>query len=233
MEVHNLMEDYVQQRIKEIYTQLTEKKIEWLTCNCESCQMDALCYVLNRIKPSYIISGRGHVYANQKMENQQLKADVDAVAIEAIRVISSIQRPYHKIVAKQKEISGNPENIPYYNFPVFSGTVYDGTTFEPLIDAKITLKDKNGNTPMQDFSWTNPSKTYKPTNGSYTFWPQSLTAENLGSTRKFNFTVEVTAEGYYPASYAFDIILESQEGIKNTINQSLTVKIQDLFLFKE
>lgn len=232
MDIHNLMEDYVFHRVKEIYNQLTEKKIEWLTCNCETCQMDAVCYVLNRIKPSYIVSGRGHVYANQKMETPQLKADIDAVAIEAVRVISSVQRPFHKIVSKQNEINTNA-NSPFYNFPVFCGTVYDGTTFEPLINAEIVLKNNSGIIPMQDFSWANPTKTYEPTNGSYTFWPQSLNAEKEKSTKKFNFTVEVSADGYYNTSHAFDIILESQENKNNFINQSLTVKIQDIFLFKK
>ena len=97
MKVHNLMEEFVTQIVNELYDNLVENKARWITCSCESCRLDAISYVLNRIPPHYIISGRGVVYTAQMLNDPQLRADVSALSMEAIRIISSVQRPYHKI----------------------------------------------------------------------------------------------------------------------------------------
>lgn len=234
MNVHNIMEEYVSKNVNELYDELVKEKTPWLTCDCETCRMDSISYVLNRIQPRYIVSGRGAVYTTQILDDGQLKADVHALSIEAIRVISSVQRPYHKITSKVSESNKN-KNIssPVFNFPVISGAVYDGDTFAPLIDAEITLLDKNGIVMMHDFSWPNPTKTFKSTKGSFSFWPNAETASKAGEAKKFSFTIEAKAEGYSTAKQGFEIILMSESEREEKIKNSLTMKIQDIILFKE
>ena len=72
MNVHNLMEEYVAERVEETYNQLNKKRPGWLVCDCESCRLDVTSYVLNKVHPHYIVSGRGALYTAQKLVDKQL-----------------------------------------------------------------------------------------------------------------------------------------------------------------
>lgn len=234
MNVHNVMEEYVEKNVNGLYKNLMEEKTPWIPCDCENCRLDAISYVLNRLTPRYIVSGRGAVYAAQFLESSQLNADVTALSMEAIRVIASVQRPYHKTSAKPNASSAERKKTsPVFNFPVISGAVYYGTTFEPVIGAEISLLDQNGIVAMHDFSWPNPATTFSSTKGSFSFWPKELSSATLNETKKFSFTVEAKAEGYPAVRQGFEIVLMSESERKTTISQSLTMKVQDLILFKD
>lgn len=231
MNVHNLMEEYVSERVIDIYDILKKEQPSWLTCTCESCILDSISYVLNRITPHYIVSGRGAIYTSQALEDNQLRADVDALAMEAIRIINSVQRPYHKLSSKINDMIKTLDNVPTFNFPVISGTVFDGNTFEPIIDAEICLKNRDGIVVMHDFSWSNPCKTYKSTKGSFSFWPESSSSSNENEIKKFCFTITAKANGYQEASQGFEIVLSSELKKRIFINQSITMKLPDFILF--
>ena len=229
MKVHNVMEELITTRVNLMYERLNEAKPSWFTCDCEDCRLDVVSYVLNRIPPRYVVSGRGVVHTMKLVPTPQIKADIDALVIEAVRAINSTKRPYHKDVApnarsEKHEIS--------FNFPIFSGSVFDGASFEPLIDCTITLKYGEDNADMIDKTWSNPCKTYAATNGSYSFWVKPFKADKVGESKYFTFTVEVTANGYTPASHAFSIPLVSEAEQRNEASTSYSLKIQDLFLFR-
>jgi competence protein ComFB len=231
MKVHNIMEEYVKSRIELLYNQLNQNKPSWLTCDCDICRDDAISYVLNRIPPRYIVSGRGAVHNSDLLNNSQINADVDALGLEGIRLINSVQRPYHKTPAAKK----NDEHTaagPSFNFPVFIGGVYDGMTFEPLTDAQISLKNESCTAEMIDRTWSNPCSTYKSTRGAYSFWVKPIAAEKSDISRHFHFTLEVTAEGFTRVNYGFDIPVVSETDRRLEMNSSYSLKIQDLFLFK-
>ncbi|MGI0530150.1 late competence development ComFB family protein [Treponema socranskii] len=228
MKVHNVMEELVMSRVALMYERLNETKPSWLTCDCEDCRIDVVSYVLNRIPPRYVVSGRGIVHT-MNIPMPQIKADIDALTMEAIRVINSVKRPYHKDIAPNAH---SEESQISFNFPIFSGTVFDGASFEPLIDCTITLKCDEHNADMIDKTWSNPCKTYAPTNGSYSFWVKPFKAEKLGESKYFTFTVEVSANGYTPVSHAFSIPLVSEAEQRNEASTSYSLKIQDLFLFR-
>ncbi|MGI5096212.1 late competence development ComFB family protein [Treponema socranskii] len=228
MKVHNVMEELVMSRVALMYERLNETRPSWLTCDCEDCRIDVVSYVLNRIPPRYVVSGRGIVHT-MNIPMPQIKADIDALTMEAIRVINSVKRPYHKDLAPSVH---SEESQISFNFPIFSGTVFDGASFEPLIDCTITLKCDEHNADMIDKTWSNPCKTYAPTNGSYSFWVKPFKAEKLGESKYFTFTVEVSANGYTPVSHAFSIPLVSEAEQRNEASTSYSLKIQDLFLFR-
>ena len=150
MNVHNLMEEYVAERVEQTYTQLNKNRPEWLTCDCESCRLDVTSYVLNKVHPHYIVSGRGAVYTAQTLVDKQLSADVDALVLDGIRKVATNLRPDHKIIAVQTILGDQEEDGPSFNFPVITGTVLIGATFEPLVNASVEIKDKSGLLQMQD-----------------------------------------------------------------------------------
>ena len=112
MNVHNLMEEYVAERVEETYNQLNKKRPGWLVCDCESCRLDVTSYVLNKVHPHYIVSGRGALYTAQKLVDKQLSADVDALVLDGIRKVATTLRPDHKIIAVQTILGDKEEETP-------------------------------------------------------------------------------------------------------------------------
>lgn len=233
MRVHNLMEEYVSQRVDSIYNQLADDNNgNWVACSCSRCRLDSTAYVLNKVEPHYVVSGRGVVYSAQELVNSQLKADVDALILEAIRKVSSTQRPNHAVMSFIDRTAKKLKEMPCYNFPIISGTLLNGATFEPLADAEVTLKDSEGTVMMQDSSFSNPGKTYVSTNGSYSFWPSAIKADVTGITKTFHFTVEAKVPGFQPVTKGFDIAVTSDKKMHLQFGSDLSVKIPDLILFK-
>ncbi|MBP5588305.1 MAG: late competence development ComFB family protein [Treponema sp.] len=232
MKIHNLMEELVEKRVNKLYDDLKEAKTSWLTCDCENCRSDVMAFVLNRIPPKYIISARGITHTAADGNLTQIKADIDTLAIEAIRIVSISKRPTHNIKSAPESffISGT---VPYFFFPTFTGTVMDGTTFEPLSNATITLLQDGKPAKMVDQSWANPTKTYVSTKGTYSFCVQPEQAQKEKEDAHFSFTVKVEAEGYEPVSYAFSIPVISEILHQNRGLSLYSLKIQDLFLFPE
>lgn len=230
MKIHNLMEELVENKVNSLYADLKETNAVWLTCDCENCRLDAMAFVLNRIPPKYIISSRGITHTAADGNLSQIKADIDALAIEGIRLVSSSTRPTHKLKTSADAlfISGTK---PYFFFPVFTGTIMDGMTFEPLSNASITLLKNNELAEMIDQTWQNPTKTYVSTKGTYSFSVKPELAEKEKEDSHFDFSLKVEADGYEPVSYAFSIPATS-EILKQSRQLSLySLKIQDLFLF--
>lgn len=233
MNIHNLMEEYVAYRVNSLYNSLMTVRPAWLTCGCTNCRLDTICYVLNKLPPRYIVSSRGVVHTSQMLEESQMRADVDALAMEGMRLISAAQRPYHKNQAKEPDAAaengGTP--APAFHFPVFMGSVYNGITFEPLSDASIALVLDDRDVEMTDPSWQNPTYTYKSTKGAYSFWPKSIPAEKAGINRSYRFTVEASAQGFDSTVCSFEVTVVSEIKRQEAAATSFSLKIQDMFLF--
>lgn len=230
MNVHNIMEDIVKTRVDSLYDQIKQEKASWLTCDCQNCRADAVSYVLNRVAPKYVVSGRGVTHSTNLLDDHQLRADINAICLEGIRIISSSKRPFHELPREECKVTA--KSSPAFNFPTFVGTILDGNTFEPVAGARILLK-MNG-TPMEmvDKTWVNPATTYKSTNGSYTFWGKSIQAEEEGITKTFNFTLEISADGYTPTLYNFELPIKSESKVQEEFNANYSVKIKELVIFK-
>ena len=72
---------------------------------------------------------------------------------------------------------------PAFNFSTFSGKILDGSNFEPVFGAKLTLKINGQPAEMVDKTWINPYVTCKSTKGAYTFWVKSIPAEKPESRK--------------------------------------------------
>ena len=230
MNVHNLMEDVVIHTVNELYDNIKKEGASWLTCDCENCRLDTTSYVLNRVPAKYIVSGRGITHSADVLENQQIKADVEALALQGMHIVSDSKRPFH--LAEKSDISDS-DKVPSFNFPTFTGTVIDGGSFEPVPGAELLLKYEGQSAEMMDKSWANPLTTVKSTRGAYSFWVKPMPAEAAGITKKFNFAIEVTADGYEPRTYHFVFPMISDDCAHTNLDSTISFKIKDLVIFKD
>ncbi len=229
MNVHNLMEEVVVYRINKLYEQVKNVKASWLTCDCDNCRLDTISYVLNRIQPKYVVSGRGVLHAKDVMEDPQVKADIDAIGLEGIRIVSTTKRPFH--ASTRKECTVQAAANPVFNFPTIQGCILEGNTFEPLIGATVVLKMNGEIVPMADVTWANPINTYHSTKGTYSFWPKAIDAGKEES-KKFTFTIEVSCPGYDDVTYSFDTTISSENVVRGELDTTISLKIMDLVMFK-
>ena len=224
MKIQNIMETYVAKRVNAMYDELAVENASFLSCGCDNCRLDTICYVLNRIPAKYVVSGRGVTHA-MLSSDVQLRADVDALVMDGIRIVNTAKRPYHSERKTFEEYLTNPAFI----FPVFIGTVFDGRTFEPLNDVTISLKSDGNLVQMEDVSWSNPARTYKATKGTYSFKPASIKTDANGLTNNFSYTVIISAAGYQQIVFSFTVPVTST----NQPEQFFSIKLQDAYLFPE
>lgn len=230
MNVHNMMEDLVTAEVNALYDQVKQANSPWLTCDCKNCRLDTISYVLNRIPPKYVISGRGVTHSNEIFADHQLIADISAVAMDGIRIISSTKRPFHTLPREECEVK--KEENPHFNFPTFAGTILDGSTFEPISGARILLKLDGKPVDMVDMTWANPTQTFLSTKGAFTFWAKSIPTTKTGESKKFEFELEVEVEGYEKSYQYFEVPIISDPTVKTELNTACSVKVRDIVLFK-
>lgn len=234
MNVHNLMEDIVTKAVNTLYDRVKGENVTWLTCDCENCRLDTVSYVLNRIPPKYVVSGRGVTHNAEYLASSQLQADVDSLALEGMRTVSSTKRPFHTENRKDCTIQGNNgKSTPAYNFFTFMGVVLDGNTFEPVPKAKITLKMEGKLAEMVDKTWSNPYIMVPSTKGVYSFWVKSIPANKSGEREYFKFSIEIESEGYSDSVYHFEVPIMSEDAVRETLDSTYTLKIKDLVIFKK
>ena len=230
MNVHNMMEDLVTAEVNSLYEQVKKAASPWLTCDCKNCRLDTISYVLNRITPRYVVSGRGVTHSNEIFADHQLIADISAVAMDGLRIISSTKRPFHTLPREECELQ--KEENPSFNFPTFTGTVIDGSTFEPLSGVKLLLKLNGTTVDMVDMTWANPTQTFQSTKGAYAFWAKPIAAQSAGESKKFEFEIEVEADGYEKSYHFFEVPIISDSSTKIELNTACSIKIRDIVLFK-
>lgn len=231
MNVHNLMEEIVTLGVNNLYDQVKKENISWLSCDCENCRLDTVSYVLNRVPPKYVVSGRGVTHVSETLENHQLKADLESLILEGMRTVSSTKRPFHVQDRKDCTVQGSAK--PSFNFYTLTGSVLDGNTFEPVSGATITLKKDGKLAEMVDLTWSNPFTTVKSTKGTYSFWVKSEKSKKAGESKVFNFSLEITAPGYEPLIHHFEIPVTSEKSARNELDSTYSLKMNDLVLFKK
>ncbi len=226
MILHNIMEEEITNRVNEFYNDESIIGSYENICKCEQCKLDTSAYVLNRIKPRYIISERGIVHAVSE-QGSQLEADIKVLIIEGIKKVHNLRRKSHSKAQKTTEIISDNA----FNFPIFSGLVLDGSTFEPIKNAKVTLKLENNLVEMFDNTWQNPYEIGSATNGTFAFWAEPIKSNAIDQKATFNFLLNVEAENYEITRYAFTLEITS-DNIHNIIPQTATrYKLDDLYLF--
>ncbi|HAE21876.1 MAG TPA: competence protein ComFB [Spirochaetaceae bacterium] len=229
MDIRNLMEDYVKATVHELFD-AEQKGSTSSWCTCDQCRLDVACYVLNRLKPEYVISGRGVAYSEQDyQEKLQKTADVVSLVREAWAKINSSPRPYHSHGAKhveQQQASG-----PVYNLPPIMGRLFNGNNFEPIAAGTIELHSDEGLVAMIDANWQNPYPMVKNTAGTFIFWPAPVAAVSGGEKKRFSFTITASLGGFDALSHFLELELPADAEAVRSFSLAKVHKLPDLYVF--
>ncbi len=228
MNVHNIMESIVIETVNEIFED--KRKDGFEMADCLQCRLDVACFVLNRIKPEYIISGRGLLHFEDNYhELLQTKVDMVTLINDGIKQVLQTKRPYYN----SKETIRNISTRYLYNFPSIIGSVLMGENFVPAENISISLYFENTLAVMIDNTWQNPFTIVKSTKGSYSFMPAPVAADEENEERTFKFELKIEDSNHDPINHFFEIKLKSEENIVTTFSIGRTCKIEGLYLFKK
>jgi competence protein ComFB len=197
-------------------------------CFSEQCRVDMTCYVLNRIKPCYVVSNRGVARVGQvTFEKQQLETDVSALVYEAIHRVSRNKRPVPKPL-----ITPAPAcDTSVFNFPTLLGRLFNGMNFATMTDVTLELHCCGKLIPMIDDRWQNPYTIVPHTAGMFTFWPNPLPAEKIGVQRIFEFELKAECAEFEPLYHFFEMPVTSEAQRHSAFSMGRTVKLPDLYMF--
>ncbi len=226
MNIHNIMESIVLDTVNDIFED--KRKEGFDMADCLQCRLDVACYVLNRINPEYIISGRGLLHFEDNYHDRiQTKVDLVTLINAGIKKVSNTKRSYYNVGETNKNISTQY----LFNFPSIIGSVLRGDNFVPIENLSISLLFENTPAKMIDNTWQNPFNIVKSTNGSYTFMPAPIAADENDEERTFHFEIKIEDENFEPIDHFFELKLKSEKNIITTFSINRTVKIESLYLF--
>jgi competence protein ComFB len=230
MEIHNLFEELVFAEVETAFANINSKNKGNAVCTCWQCRLDVACYVLNRVKPHYIVSSRGIQHDEQlDLEKQQRAADIASLVYRGIEQVNLNRRPGFKHTP-----GAEPVNAPaaaYFNIPVIIGRLFNGRTFEPASGISVELYIDGQLAVMKDANWQNPCELIKKTEGTFTFWPASVPADRTGEQKLFNFLIKASLPDLPPLAYYFELPVISEKDQINAVTMNRTHKISDLYLF--
>lgn len=225
MAIHNLMEEEVARVINEICDEEAKKQNPSL-CVSDDCRQDAICYVLNRIPPRYVTSGRGLAHVETAYKgNPQLHVDLVTLASEGLKRVTTVRRSFYDNGRSAGATTG-----PCFNFPTITGRLFNGLTFEPMTDIEVALLRDGSLVEMVDSRWPNPYEIVKNTPGTYLFWPAPTPSGNPGTTRDFEMEISAEIDGYEPFHHFFKIRLTSDTQRDAVIRFSQDHTLPDLYL---
>ncbi len=231
MEIRNAMEDAVKVLVEELFEREDrEKRLGF--CTCDQCMLDVECYVLNRVKPEYIVSSRGLAYSEREgLDKVQRQADLVSLVKEGWGKVSHAPRPSsdHQ---RGKAPDAEPEG-PVFNFPTIMGRAFDGRTFAPLGEGSVRLVSGGADAEMVDPNWQNPFILAGATGGTFIFWPSSVPAGPAEAERKFVFEVKVEVPGLEPLSHFIELDLSPERSARKDFSLQRVRKVPDLYLFPE
>lgn len=229
MIIHNVMEDLIYTEVNKLFDEAEKQNTDKKICTCMQCRRDVMCYVLNRVKPRYIKSGRGlaHFLKFEKEEKAQIITDITALAMEGMQRVFDTKRP-HESDIDIEEFTG-----PVFNFPAITGKILNGGNFKPMDSVVVSLKYNNEIVKQTNILWDNPYKISDKTPGIFTFCPKSITAseDELDKEKKFVFVITASKEGFETGNFSFELNLIPDKEKKTALSSSDFYKLKDLYLF--
>jgi competence protein ComFB len=230
MEIHNTTEDIVIAEVNALCDSLGQEGKPSSICTCNQCKQDAVCYVLNRIAPHYVVSHRGAArVGSENFDNQQNKADLTALVYEGIKRVSHNQRPYFSHDKNHEETSF--DGSPVFNIPTIMGRVFNGLNFSPVSGITVELLQNGKLVAMKGNNWQNPFMIISNTNGTFTFWPKPLAAANADLHGVFEYTIRIKSSDYEELDHGFTIPVKSELLSSPSFSMERTFKLPDLYLF--
>jgi len=230
VKIHNLLEDIVSEKVQEIFDE-EEHDPRMGFCTCEQCRLDVSCYVLNRIYPEYVISGRGFAHIRAEYhEDSQKTADITTLIMEGIKKVSRSKRPFFSHTEKHEEKASEG---PCFNFPIIAGRIFDGKTFEPVSEIDVLLTSEGEPVSMKNPNWQNPCHIAESTAGNFMFWPAPVPATKAGLGKTVTFKISAGSEHYEDLSHVFTLQISSSEESFDTFCLHENYLLGDLYLFTQ
>ena len=231
MEIRNLMENSVRTLVDELFAiEGREKRIGF--CTCGQCRLDVACYVLNRVKPEYIVSSRGLAYSEKEgLDKVQRRADIITLIREGWGKVSHAPRLTADHISG-RAIAPLPLG-PVYNYPTIMGRVFDGRTFAPLGEGNVRLLAEGEEVPMIDPNWSNPFILATGTAGTYIFWPRPETCSDMSKQKSMTFEILVDVPGLERLSHFIELSLVPDHEARSDFSLQHVSKVPDLYLFPE
>ncbi len=231
MEIHNLMEDIVRQNVDELFDS-EERSPKLGYCTCAQCRLDVSCYVLNRIAPEYVTSGRGVIHGEADWSGKvQKTADVLSLVREGWTRINLTRRPQFHENAEPR--TDQLPTGPVFNFPSVLGRLFNGSDFSPLADVQVSLYQGEELLPMIDPNWQNPCTIVRDTEGTFIFWPKPRKAEKAGQKADFEFRVHARMPGYEEVTHYFELSLTAEAQAVDQFAVRKVHKLPDLYAFPQ
>ncbi len=228
MEIHNLLEDEVYRSVNEICDEDEQTGARGY-CTSRLCRLDAICYVLNRVPPRYVSSGRGAAYVERNFSvDQQLSVDIVTLAHEALHRVTSVQRSYYH--DDQPELDEPEAGRAYFNFPTIKGRLFNAVNFEPITGVDVYLLRDSAPVAMFDSRWQNPYPLVASTYGTYMFWPKPVAAEKPKEERIFALELFAECDGFEPFRHFFSIQLRASQHVERGLKQSGEYNLTDLYM---
>jgi len=230
MDIHNANEDIVFNKVQQIFEEIKKNGNHEKFCLCEQCRADTICFTLNRIEPYYIVSNRGLTRLDQSgILRQQLEADIAALVYKGIQMVNHNLRPTAPHDGSSNE---KPKiNFPMFDIPTISGRIFDGVSFEPVVNIEVALYSEGELVPGRNGNWQNPYTIVPSTPGVFSFWPAPLVTTATDISKDIKYVIKVASPNYEVLTHHFDIVSISRSLGPNsqTLNRSFT--LPDLYLF--
>ncbi len=86
MDVNNIMEKMVWDNLDSVLARNPD------FCACERCKADMVAYALNHIRPKYVATPKGEVYAKADYLDNTMRVSLIASLAEAVRVVNAHPR---------------------------------------------------------------------------------------------------------------------------------------------
>ncbi|MFW6313932.1 MAG: late competence development ComFB family protein, partial [Spirochaetota bacterium] len=138
--IHNVMEESVLRIVDEICDE-DEASAGPKYCTTPECRMDTACFVLNRVQQRYVSSARGQAHTDLEIENdRQLFVDIVTLAHEGLRRVSSFGRSFYGHANAGIDFPTGPR----FYLPTIKGRLFNGLSFELIVDVDVHLLDRVG-----------------------------------------------------------------------------------------
>jgi len=230
MDIHNTSEDIVYDIAKHIFDDIEKSGNPDNCCLCEQCRMDTICYTLNRTDPHYIVSNRGFTRIEVSgIKQQQIEADIASLVYKGLRLVNHNMRPTS---SHDGSFSQNLKaNTPVFDIPTISGRIFDGISFEPIVDIEVAMYSEGELVPMRNNNWQNPYTMVASTPGAFSFWPAPVIADAQDREKTFKFSIKVNSPNYELLNHFFSISSVSKFHSPNSYALNRSFKLPDLYLF--
>ncbi|MBN2352143.1 MAG: late competence development ComFB family protein [Spirochaetales bacterium] len=228
MRIHNLLEEIVLDKINDFLKEYRDKKPSDDLAIVEEYMPDVACYVLNRIDPVYVVSGRGLAYLDiDYIEKLQRDADLVTLINQGIERVTTVQRPHYE---KKKERMTGPAKGNFFNFPIIKGRIFNSLNFEPVFDIDVELLERRERVAMIEETWPNPCRVVANTAGNFYFWPQPLPAKDCGEKIRRELELAVRSDRFEEMRHFFTVELDAEEGVIDYFRVNKILTLKDLYL---